>query len=193
LQAADGTRSECRRRRRRTDDFGGTRSECRRRRRRTDDFGGTRCECHRRPLRKQTRFIIGNLSCHRLHMSCRVLLLDEYLRRHSNCICKLGYRYKTTTAVTKLWRPLQNYRHVTVKHNAEIPGDTKVLAFLDIVHTPAGLFTPNFGRFLDDCVFQGSQERYTQQMPLVRQWETTASVCFSRVGLSKTFSVKREW
>jgi len=96
-------------------------------------------------------------------------------------------RYKIATTVTKLLRPLQNYRDVTVKHNAEIPGDTKVLAFLHIVHTPAGLFTPNFGRILDDCVFQGPQGRYTQQMSLIREWEVTASVRLFRVGPSKTF------
>ena len=65
-----------------------------------------------------------------------------------------------------------------------------MLAFLDIVHTPAGLFTPNFGRILDDCVFQGPQERYTQQMPLVREWETTASVCLSHMTVTtKRFCV----
>ena len=116
-----------------------------------------------------------------------MLLLDGYLIRHSNYISKLDDRYKTKTTVTKPQRTLRNYRDVTVKHIAEIPGDTKVLAFLDIVHTPAGLFTPNFGRILDDCVFQVPQERYTQQTPPIREWEMTASVCLQRVELSKTF------
>ena len=34
--------------------------------------------------------------------SYRVLLLDGYLRRHSNYICKLDDRYKIRTTVTKL-------------------------------------------------------------------------------------------
>ena len=51
----------------------------------------------------QTLSIIGNLSCHRLHGSYRVLLLDEYLIRHSNYIWKLDGRYKTKTTVTKLY------------------------------------------------------------------------------------------
>jgi len=86
---------------------------------------------------------------------------DDRYKKSRRPLQNCDGRYKIATAVTKLRQSLQNYRDVTVKRNVEIPGDTKVLAFLDIVHTPTGSFTPNFGRILDDCVFQGPQDRYT--------------------------------
>ena len=51
-----------------------------------------------------------------------------------------------------------------------------MLAFLDIVHTPTGPFTPNFGRILDDCVFQGPQEATGHFEVVFREWGVTASV-----------------
>ena len=65
--------------------------------------GTSRTDWTSRPLQKQTPSIIGNLSCHRLHRSYRVLLLDEYLTRQYNYICKLDSRYETKTAVTKIY------------------------------------------------------------------------------------------